>query len=210
MSYFYRGRHRRPTHATRRAVMVAAGGVLALPGAPGVAAAAEVVPAARVQATLDVLAGCESGTGPHDSGDPTAVNPRNHAHFGLFQFDLETWGSVGGTGNPAQATRDEQYRRATTLLEDRGTQPWDGSRSCWSGVVRPIAAADTITAAAPPATIAPVAHAKTYTVRRGDSLWKIAASHYGDGTQWRRLYANNRAVVGSNPALILPGQRLAL
>lgn len=218
MGYFYRGRHRRPSYTARRAVLVAAGGVLALPAVAGPAAAGEVVGPPRVQATLDAIAGCESGGGPHDRGLPSAVNPRNHAHFGLFQFDLDTWASVGGAGSPAHASRAEQYRRATTLLEDRGTQPWAHSQSCWDDVARPIAASDTITAAAPPATVAPAAKptkpaprtSGTYVVKRGDSLWRIAASHYGSGTQWPRLYANNRAVVGSNPALIFPGQRLHL
>lgn len=54
-------------------------------------------------------------------------------------------------------------------------------------------------------------------VRPGDSLWSItaaalgpAASHAEVAAAWPRLYAANRAVVGPDPDLIHPGQRLAL
>jgi resuscitation-promoting factor RpfA len=53
------------------------------------------------------------------------------------------------------------------------------------------------------------------TVRSGDSLWSIAAAHLGrDATAaqiaaaWPRWFAENRRVVGDDPTLILPGQRL--
>ncbi|MGV9348970.1 transglycosylase family protein [Streptomyces spiralis] len=46
-----------------------------------------------------------------------------------------------------------------------------------------------------------------YTVRAGDTLSGIAARH---GTTWQRLYALNASVVGDDPDLIVPGQRLAL
>lgn len=53
-------------------------------------------------------------------------------------------------------------------------------------------------------------------VRRGDTLWDLAARHLGSdatdaeiATEWQRWYAANRALVGSDPDHILPGQRLA-
>ncbi|MGW4032233.1 transglycosylase family protein [Streptomyces sp. NPDC004838] len=46
-----------------------------------------------------------------------------------------------------------------------------------------------------------------YTVRRGDTLSAIAAAH---GKDWRKVYAANTAVIGGDPNLIVPGQRLAL
>ncbi|WP_455569960.1 LysM peptidoglycan-binding domain-containing protein [Streptomyces tricolor] len=46
-----------------------------------------------------------------------------------------------------------------------------------------------------------------YTVREGDTLSTIAARH---GTSWQRIYAANKAVIGDDPDLIVPGQRLAL
>jgi LysM repeat protein len=62
------------------------------------------------------VAQCES------SGNPRAVNPAGY--YGLFQFDLQTWRSVGGSGNPAKASAAEQLMRAKKLYAQRGAQPW--------------------------------------------------------------------------------------
>ncbi|MFF3194241.1 M23 family metallopeptidase [Streptomyces misionensis] len=48
-----------------------------------------------------------------------------------------------------------------------------------------------------------------YTVVRGDTLSGIAEDQHVPGG-WRPLYAGNRATVGADPDLILPGQRLTL
>ena len=62
------------------------------------------------------LAACESG------GNPRAVNPAGY--YGLYQFALSTWYSVGGTGNPIDATPDEQTYRAQVLYERSGAGQW--------------------------------------------------------------------------------------
>ncbi|MFJ4914383.1 transglycosylase family protein [Streptomyces sp. NPDC088726] len=49
----------------------------------------------------------------------------------------------------------------------------------------------------------------TYTVRPGDSLWAIADAQELPGG-WTGLYEANKAAVGSDPDLILPGQHLDL
>ncbi|MGW2048201.1 transglycosylase family protein [Streptomyces sp. NPDC001858] len=46
-----------------------------------------------------------------------------------------------------------------------------------------------------------------YTVVQGDTLSSIAARN---STTWQRIYAANKAVVGGDPDLIVPGQRLTL
>lgn len=51
---------------------------------------------------------------------------------------------------------------------------------------------------------------KSYSVKSGDSLWKIAKMYYGDGAQWKKLYEANKSVVGKNPNLIKPGQKLVI
>lgn len=45
------------------------------------------------------------------------------------------------------------------------------------------------------------------TVRQGDCLWSIAYRHH---TSWRAIYDLNRHVIGDDPDLIFPGQRLVL
>ncbi|CAB4961044.1 unannotated protein [freshwater metagenome] len=62
------------------------------------------------------LANCESG------GNPRAVNPAGY--YGLYQFDLGTWRSVGGSGLPTAASAGEQTFRAKLLYKQRGRSPW--------------------------------------------------------------------------------------
>jgi nucleoid-associated protein YgaU len=50
-------------------------------------------------------------------------------------------------------------------------------------------------------------HAKTYLVRRGDTLASIAAAEYGDPARWRPIAQANRI---ANPRLLAPGARLTL
>ncbi|MBI3379569.1 LysM peptidoglycan-binding domain-containing protein [Candidatus Gottesmanbacteria bacterium] len=48
---------------------------------------------------------------------------------------------------------------------------------------------------------------KTYTVVKGDYLWKIAVEQYGDGFAWVKIAKANNLV---NPGLIHPGNVLSL
>ncbi|WP_128895031.1 LysM peptidoglycan-binding domain-containing protein [Longirhabdus pacifica] len=50
----------------------------------------------------------------------------------------------------------------------------------------------------------------SYVVQKGDNLWNIAKQRYGNPMKWKEIYAQNRAVIGSDPNLILPGQQLML
>lgn len=65
---------------------------------------------------------------------------------------------------------------------------------------RPAAPAD-LPAAAPAA--------RTYTVKAGDSLSKIAQREYGEASAWKRIFEANRDTI-KNPDLIHPGQTLKL
>lgn len=49
--------------------------------------------------------------------------PTDH-YRGAYQFDLQTWRSVGGSGDPADASPAEQDYRARLLYQARGRQPW--------------------------------------------------------------------------------------
>jgi nucleoid-associated protein YgaU len=53
---------------------------------------------------------------------------------------------------------------------------------------------------------------KVYVVIPGDCLWKIAEKVYGkgNGKRWRDIYNKNKAVIGPNPNLIYPGQKLVI
>ncbi|HEX8067973.1 MAG TPA: transglycosylase family protein [Thermoleophilaceae bacterium] len=71
----------------------------------------------RLPAVLRRIARCESG------GNPRAIS-RDGRYRGKFQFDLATWRSLGGRGDPAQAPEWEQDLRALRLYRKRGTAPW--------------------------------------------------------------------------------------
>lgn len=67
---------------------------------------------------LDKIAQCESG------GNPTAVSPSG-LYRGKYQFDPQTWQSLGGQGSdPAAAPEAEQDRVAGILYGQRGAAPW--------------------------------------------------------------------------------------
>jgi hypothetical protein len=69
------------------------------------------------QSTLEAIAACESG------GDPTAVDSSG-TYRGKYQFDMQTWASVGGSGDPAAAPEAEQDYRAALLMSRAGSSPW--------------------------------------------------------------------------------------
>ncbi|PCC50322.1 G5 domain-containing protein [Brevibacterium aurantiacum] len=56
--------------------------------------------------------------------NPRAVNKSNNAHFGLFQFKIATWQSMGGSGNPIDASPQEQFDRAKKLQAAAGWGQW--------------------------------------------------------------------------------------
>ena len=64
------------------------------------------------------VAKCESNF------NPRAVNKSNNAHFGLFQFKLQTWQNMGGSGNPIDASPQEQFDRAKKLQAEAGWSQW--------------------------------------------------------------------------------------
>lgn len=63
------------------------------------------------------IAFCESTNNPH------AISSTGK-YRGLFQFSYDSWQYVGGTGDPARATVNEQYKRATLLQDKQGWSAW--------------------------------------------------------------------------------------
>ncbi|HXS46401.1 MAG TPA: transglycosylase family protein [Solirubrobacterales bacterium] len=75
------------------------------------------LPGGVSQETLDSIGACESG------GDPTAVSA-DGTYRGKYQFDFGTWASMGGSGDPAAASEQEQDYRAALLYSQSGSSPW--------------------------------------------------------------------------------------
>jgi hypothetical protein len=85
--------------------------------APAAAPGAVAATGSTAGGTLSSIAACESG------GDPSAVDASG-TYRGKYQFDQQTWESVGGTGDPAAASEAEQDARAQALMAQRGTSAW--------------------------------------------------------------------------------------
>lgn len=221
------GRHRRyqPSRINRASLTVTVGGAgIALPLLTAASAGA---------ASTDMwekVAACESTGDWH-------VNTGN-GYYGGLQFTRSTWAAYGGTVYAPRAdlaTRDQQIAIAEKVLDGQGPGAWpacsvragltrggdapdiapqtQGSRPAEAGKKAgssPAPAAKTTPPSAKAASPTSVPGVRdSYTVAHGDSLSGIAATERVRGG-WQRLYAANRTVVGSDPDLILPGQRLTL
>ncbi|MGV9255423.1 LysM peptidoglycan-binding domain-containing protein [Streptomyces sp. NPDC003697] len=170
----------------------------------------------------DRIAQCESGGNWH-------INTGN-GYYGGLQFAAGTWRAYGGTAyapTADRASRSQQIAVATRVQHAQGWGAWpvcsaragaSGSAPAATGAGHgqpghaPARKAARATAPAQrPAKTPDRAPAHTnrgdHIVRAGDTLSGIATRH---GTTWQRLYALNRSVIGDDPDVILPGQRLTL
>ncbi|MEU6472716.1 transglycosylase family protein [Streptomyces massasporeus] len=198
-----------------RTTAVLAGAALLAPlgllAATGDAAAAD-------SGVWDRIAQCESGGDWH-------INTGN-GYYGGLQFAPSTWNAYGGTAyapTADRASRSQQIAVATKVQRAQGWGAWP-TCSARAGASGAAPAADPVTsteqAPAKPSKAqakpskAPARSAEhadrgssrgDYTVRRGDTLSGVAARH---GTTWQRLYAANKAAIGANPDMIVPGLRL--
>jgi hypothetical protein len=104
-------RSRRELARAKRAAAEAEAAQAAQAGQAAVAGASTASP------NLQAIAACESG------GDPGAVDASG-TYRGKYQFDMQTWASVGGSGDPAAASEAEQDARAAQLYAQSGSTPW--------------------------------------------------------------------------------------
>ncbi|WNV76386.1 resuscitation-promoting factor [Geodermatophilus sp. DSM 44513] len=80
-------------------------------------AASSAVPATADGLDWAALARCESG------GRPDAVSGTGK-YRGMYQFSQSTWNAVGGSGDPAAASAEEQTKRAQMLYARSGAGQW--------------------------------------------------------------------------------------
>ena len=85
--------------------------------APATPAPQQSAGGSTASAGLEGIAACESG------GNPGAVSPDGQ-YRGKYQFDQQTWASVGGSGDPAAAPEAEQDQRAAALHARTGGAAW--------------------------------------------------------------------------------------
>lgn len=92
-------------------------GTAAPPPPPPPPAPVSAYPVVAAGLNWGALAYCES------SGNPQAVSADGQ-YYGLYQFSLSTWGSVGGSGYPNQASPAQQTYRAQLLYDRAGASAW--------------------------------------------------------------------------------------
>ncbi|MEU1514393.1 transglycosylase family protein [Streptomyces sp. NPDC005811] len=237
MLFSGKGKHRRPSKATR---------VAALAGVTGVAIAAPLMAAGNASAATasewDAVAQCESGGN-------WSINTGN-GYYGGLQFSASTWAAYGGTAYAARAdlaSKDQQITVAEKVLAGQGkgawpvcgtglsSTPYSGGSSSGStgsssssgssgssGSNSSTASRSTEQQTASRSAERPAA-SKTvttptgkkvkkgdgeYKVVKGDSLSSIAEKHKVKGG-WQKLFQLNKDIV-EDADLIYPGQQLHL
>jgi uncharacterized protein YidB (DUF937 family) len=103
------------------------------------------------------------------------------------------------------------------LLADRGKGLLESVKAAFGGSgkasaepARPKADFSDVTSGSSSTAPPPKPAEEIYTVVAGDSLSKIAKRFYANANDWRRIYEANREVIGENPDLIRPGQKLRI
>jgi len=74
-------------------------------------------------------------------------------------------------------------------------------------VVKPAVATNVGATQAKPVAATKAANKRTYTVAKGDSLWRIAEKIYGNGSDFKKIARANNI---SDPDHIRPGQELVI
>ncbi|REF34697.1 transglycosylase family protein [Thermasporomyces composti] len=212
----YKPKHRGTSRARR-----AARKVTTTAAVTGVAAAVPIAFAnqadAATQETWERLAQCESSGNWH-------INTGN-GYYGGLQFAPSTWREFGGTKYAPRAdlaTKEQQIAIAEKVLDVQGWGAWPacsrklglteadkaGDPGVSSDQSKARESSRSRSSRGSERARTPVSSA-TYVVQPGDSLSSIAAAHNLEGG-WRALWKLNRDVVGSNPDLIFPNQKLRL
>jgi hypothetical protein len=109
----HKPRHAKPSRTKATTVATGTAAVLALDISGAAPASAHD---RSFDTMLNQLAQCESGGN-------YSINTGN-GYYGGFQFNLQTWRGVGGTGYPHQNSPNVQKEMATRLYESRGWSPW--------------------------------------------------------------------------------------
>ncbi|MFI5864320.1 peptidoglycan DD-metalloendopeptidase family protein [Streptomyces sp. NPDC051546] len=180
---------------------------IAAPAAVGLVA--QPASAASV-GTWDKVAQCESTS-------DWSIDTGN-GYYGGLQFSSGTWAEFGGrqyAPQADQATKAQQIAVAEKVLATQGPGAWPSCGKL-AGLQRGGPAPETPEAPARGAGTSTVNKngdaatkargASAYTVAAGDTLGTIGSEL---GVSWQTLYSENRSVIGSDPDVIFPGQRLA-
>lgn len=118
--------------------------------------------------------------------------PGNTALVAAVTVQLKDWGAWDGKYLVTQAIHTVGTSGYTTKIDGYAT------------------AAAISSSGAPAEDSSASSGGSTYTVKKGDSLWKIAKEFYGSGADWKKIYEANKDIIGKNPNLIYPGQTFTI
>ena len=128
---------------------------------------------------------------------------------GMYQWALKT--SEGKFHGTTEERDGKLYFNGTVATEAEKNQIWDAIKTIptWQKDVvadirvtgGPASGAKTAAPASP--------QSKTYTVKSGDTLGRIAKEHLGDASDYMKIFNLNKDQL-TNPDLIKPGQVLRL
>lgn len=139
--------------------------------------------------------------------------------MGLFDF-VKSAGKKLGFGDDEVPTADAVKKEIDSydLGSDKIDVQVEGDRAIITGDVSDQSALEKIIVAAGNITGISQVETKTsveekdpvfHTVEKGDSLWKIAQKHYGDGSKYNSIFEANKPML-SDPDKIYPGQVLRI
>ncbi|MBK3566214.1 MULTISPECIES: transglycosylase family protein [unclassified Streptomyces] len=228
MLFSSKGKHRRPSKATR---------VATLAGVTGVAIAAPLMATGSASAATasewDTVASCESGGN-------WSINTGN-GYYGGLQFSASTWAAYGGTAYAStanQASKSQQIAVAEKVLASQGKGAWpvcgtglssatysggssssssSSNSSSKSTTERSTSNTTASRSAERPAakkTVSTPTGKKVkkgdgeYKVVKGDTLSSIAEKHKVKGG-WQQLFKLNKSII-DDADFIYPGQQLHL
>ncbi|MEU1466971.1 transglycosylase family protein [Streptomyces sp. NPDC005761] len=182
-------------------------GLVADSGLPGVDPGS--TPSAEPTGTPDpsTSAGPSEDATPSDGASSEAKAPTGDAKDKASEPDASASPSATPSGD-ASGAEGSPSRGQEKAGKHRGTPAPEGTRDAGRGTDRDAGRHASRGDGDARDTAAPASDG-TYTVRDGDNLWAIADAQKLSGG-WAALYEANKAEVGSDPDLILPGQSLDL
>lgn len=104
-------------------------------------------------------------------------------------------------------TLDRQASPTLELNGENQTTPDKEGETSLTATLKPTVTDKPTAKPKPTVAVTPKAQAGTYTVKKGDNLWKIAADQLGDGYRWVEIGRLNNL---TNPGLIYGGVKLKL
>ena len=127
---------------------------------------------------------------------------------GKYDYAIQTAKKIGFQGAATQEG-DKLHFKGTVGSEDEKNQIWNALKTIpdWKNDV--VADINVVQRAQPVGTSGSGAGARTYTVKSGDTLSKIAREHLGDANSYMKIFDANKDQL-SDPDKIKPGQVLKI